>query len=106
MGSPQSAAFLLHNDPLADVVRVHVDMDTAGQVVQHLRLPQFVQVLEVRRDGCDLPPRPFTTIRYDDELTLVGRPTVLSQCTAIKKGCARGSPNLALTLTLTLVTLA
>lgn len=65
-----------------------------------------VQVLEVRRDGCDLPPRPFTTIRYDDELTLVGRPTVLSQCTAIKKGCARGSPHLALTLTLTLVTLA
>ena len=94
MGSPQSAAFLLHNDPLADVVRVHVDMDTAGQVVQHLRLPQFVQVLEVRRDGCDLPPRPFTTIRYDDELTLVGRPTVLSQCTAIKKGCARGKTNL------------
>ena len=90
----QSAAFLLHNDPLADVVRVHVDMDTAGQVVQHLRLPQFVQVLEVRRDGCDLPPRPFTTIRYDDELTLVGRPTVLSQCTAIKKGCARGKTNL------------
>ena len=70
------------------------DMDTAGQVVQHLRLPQFVQVLEVRRDGCDLPPRPFTTIRYDDELTLVGRPTVLSQCTAIKKGCARGKTNL------------
>ena len=71
MGSPQSAAFLLHNEPLADVVRVHVsstpnpnpnpnpcpnpnpdpnpnqvhvDMDTAGQVVQHLKLPQFVQV--------------------------------------------------------------
>ena len=44
LGSPQSAAFLLHNDPLADVIRVHVDMDTAGQGVQHLKLPQFVQV--------------------------------------------------------------
>ena len=55
---------LLHSDPLAEVVRVHVDMDTAGQVVQHLRLPQSVQVLEVRRHGCDLAPRPFTTIRY------------------------------------------
>jgi len=55
---------LLHSDPLAEVVRVHVDMDTAGQVVQNLRLPQSVQVLEVRRHGCDLAPRPFTTIRY------------------------------------------
>tara|TARA_B100000787_G_scaffold48835_1_gene35124 strand:- start:325 stop:489 length:165 start_codon:yes stop_codon:yes gene_type:complete len=44
LGSPQSASFLLHNDQLADVIRVHVDMDTAGQVVQHLKLPQFVQV--------------------------------------------------------------
>ena len=57
-----------------------------------------MQVLEVRRDGCDLPPRPFTTIRYDDELTLVGRPTVLSQCTAIKKG--RVSLSLSLSLSL------
>lgn len=86
LGSPQSANMLLHNDPLAEVVRVHIDMDTAGQVVQYLKLPQCVQVLEVCRNGCDLAPRPFTTLRYGDELTLVGKPASLAQVTAIKKG--------------------
>jgi len=86
LGSAQAAAVLLHNDPLAEVVKVNIDMDCAGWMIQQIQLPQDVQVLEVHRARAAVVPRPFTKIQYGDELTLCGKPNSLSLVTAIKKG--------------------
>jgi len=86
LGSAQAAAMLLHNDLAADVVKVTVDMDCSGWMIQQVQLPQDVQVLEISRARAAVVPRPFTKIQYGDELTLCGRPQSLSLVTAIKKG--------------------
>ena len=76
---------LLHNDCNAEVVKVSVDMDAAGWMIQQIRVPVDVQVLEVQRARAAVVARSFTKIQHGDELTLCGRPGSLSGVTAIKK---------------------
>ena len=63
-----------------------VDMASAGTQINNMRLPNDVQVLEVRRANAAVVARGFTKLMIDDELTLCGRPQSLSEVTAIKKG--------------------
>jgi|MDTD01.2.fsa_nt_gb hypothetical protein len=86
LSAAESSTMLLHNDPNADLVRVCVDMASAGTQINNMRLPNDVQVLEVRRANAAVVARGFTKLMIDDELTLCGRPQSLSEVTAIKKG--------------------
>ncbi|KAL1530861.1 hypothetical protein AB1Y20_001755 [Prymnesium parvum] len=86
LGSAQSPAMVLHNDPKCEVVRVFIDQSCAGLTIAQCGLPKEVQVLEVRRMKTAIVPRAFTKVLYDDELMLCGRPSSLADVTAIKKG--------------------
>merc|ERR1712087_213015 len=86
LGSAQAAAMLLHNDSTANVIKVTVDMDCAGWMIQQVQLPQDVQILEIDREKAAVVPRPFTKIQMGDMITICGRRDSLSLVTAMKKG--------------------
>lgn len=86
MSSPQSATMLLHNDPNTMVANVFVTEHEDGMVLRDMRLPEDVQVLEIRRGYNTQVPNGRTKVFLDDEMTLCGNPGSLANVTAIKRG--------------------
>jgi len=80
--SPQSTALLMHQDPEYDVVQITItDKDWDGTFLRDLRLPSDVLILEINRNGSKIVPNGNSILHYQDEVTLVGRSTSLSEVT-------------------------
>ncbi len=78
--APQSATLLLRQDPdrLVSQVRItNIDLD--GTQVRDLRLPNDVLLLQLTRDGSTVVVGGHTTLRWGDEVMVLGSPQTLDE---------------------------
>lgn len=80
--APQSAALFLHMDSAYDTVQITVaDQDVIGMSLRELRLPDDTIILTILRGNQWILPHGYTTLRWHDEVTLVGKPESLADLT-------------------------
>ena len=80
--APQSTALMMHQDPEYDIVQITItDSDWDGVFLRDLRLPSDVLILEIDRKGSKIVPNGNSVLRHQDEVTLIGRATSLSEVT-------------------------
>ena len=80
--SPQSAELLLGEESEYDTVQVTItDRDVVGLSLRELVLPDDVLVLGIRRREQWIMPHGHTTLRWNDEVTFIGKPLSLVEIT-------------------------
>lgn len=80
--SPQSAELLLSEESEYDTVQVTIiDKDVVGLSMRDLVLPDDVLVLGIRRKDQWILPHGHTTLRWNDEVTFIGKPLSLVEIT-------------------------
>lgn len=80
--SPQSAELLLSDESEYDTVQVTIiDNDVVGLPLRDLVLPDDVLVLGIRRKDQWIMPHGYTIMRWNDEVTFIGKPQSLVEIT-------------------------
>lgn len=78
--SPQSAELLISQDSEYDTVQVTItDRDVVGLAVRDLHLPDDVLILGIRRRKQWIMPHGYTILRWNDEVTFLGKPESLAE---------------------------